>query len=159
MIRLVREGAPVGKARARKGKTGRWYTPQKTRDAEEEWQWLFVGSHYQSFLEDVPLSVTIRAYMKDPMKRLDADNIAKLVLDSLGNGLAYADDKQIVELHVYKMKGEPRTEVVIEESDMMDICWRGDKLYPYRLVSEGVHKEMGRFLVMKNLKGVARRVK
>ena len=113
MIRLVREGAPVGKARARVVK-GHAYTPQKTRDAEEEWQWLFVGSHYQSFLEDVPLSVTIRAYMKDPVKKPDASNICKLVEDAL-EGFAYADDKQIVELHVYKIKGEPRTEVTIQD--------------------------------------------
>ena len=36
-----------------------------------------------------------------PMKKPDADNIAKIVLDSL-NKIAYEDDKQVVELTVIK---------------------------------------------------------
>ena len=35
------------------------------------------------------------------MKKPDADNIAKIVLDSL-NKIAYEDDKQVVELTVIK---------------------------------------------------------
>lgn len=40
-----------------------------------------------------------------PTQKPDADNIAKSVLDAL-NGLAYADDKQIVTLVVDKHYGE-----------------------------------------------------
>lgn len=36
-----------------------------------------------------------------PQKKPDTDNIAKIVLDAL-NGLAYPDDKQVVELQVLK---------------------------------------------------------
>lgn len=36
-----------------------------------------------------------------PTKKPDTDNIAKIVLDAL-NGLAYPDDKQVVELQVLK---------------------------------------------------------
>lgn len=47
----------------------------------------------------------------------DADNIAKSVLDAL-NGLAWADDAQVHELHVYKLDrergAEPKTLVNIE---------------------------------------------
>ena len=40
-----------------------------------------------------------------PTQKPDADNIAKSVLDAL-NGLAYADDKQVVTLEVDKHYGE-----------------------------------------------------
>lgn len=47
----------------------------------------------------------------------DADNIAKSVLDAL-NGLAWADDAQVHELHIYKLDrergAEPKTLVNIE---------------------------------------------
>lgn len=42
----------------------------------------------------------------------DIDNVAKIVLDAL-NGVAYKDDKQVVQLNVYKM---PRTRI---EDDIM----------------------------------------
>lgn len=38
-------------------------------------------------------------------KKPDMDNIAKIILDSL-NGIAYEDDKQVVELHLYKQFAE-----------------------------------------------------
>ena len=50
----------------------------------------------------------------------DADNIAKSVLDAL-NGSAWADDAQVDELHIYKLRrergAEPRTVVTIEWRD------------------------------------------
>ena len=46
-----------------------------------------------------------------PTKKPDADNIAKIILDSL-NGIAYDDDSQIVELTVIKewTDGQERVE-------------------------------------------------
>ncbi len=61
-----------------------------------------------------PLSVTIYAYR--PRKAGDIDGILKVSLDAM-NKLAYVDDKQIVELHVFRGddKYNPRLEVVITE--------------------------------------------
>jgi Holliday junction resolvase RusA-like endonuclease len=53
-----------------------------------------------------------------PNKRPDWDNYAKLVCDAL-NGLAFADDSEIVEAHVFlyyaAYPDPPRTEVFITE--------------------------------------------
>jgi Holliday junction resolvase RusA-like endonuclease len=51
-----------------------------------------------------------------PQKSGDLDNRIKIVLDAL-QGQAYADDKQIVEIHALRMddKLNPRVEVEIEE--------------------------------------------
>ena len=45
------------------------------------------------------------------MKNKDLDNIAKTILDAL-NGIAYEDDKQIVELHCEKYYTSKNTEYV-----------------------------------------------
>lgn len=50
-----------------------------------------------------------------PTKKPDTDNIAKIMLDSL-NGIAFEDDKQVVELTVTKHYSErPRVEVSVWE--------------------------------------------
>ncbi len=59
------------------------------------------------------LSVTMRIYR--PRKIGDIDNLTKCAFDSL-KGLAWHDDKQIVELHLYRYddKDHPRVELEIE---------------------------------------------
>ena len=68
---------------------------------------------------DIPQSVSKkeRKAMLDgvlrPVKKPDADNIAKIICDSL-NGIAYHDDAQIAELVVWKFYAElPKVEVCI----------------------------------------------
>ena len=47
----------------------------------------------------------------------DGDNICKIVLDSL-NKIAYDDDRQVIEIHIYKLYAEnPRVEVTLEEME------------------------------------------
>lgn len=84
------------------------YTPQATIDEERA-----LGQAYKGAKHEGSVSVRIdvfRALPDSRPKRVasepdtvtpDADNIAKAVLDGL-NGIAYEDDKQVVELHVYK---------------------------------------------------------
>ena len=51
----------------------------------------------------------------NPTIKYDIDNICKCVLDGL-NGIAYQDDKQVVELHAYKKYAEqPKVEVYITD--------------------------------------------
>ena len=104
---------------------GRVYTPQPTINYEN-----FVKKCYWDYANQkgwTPIENAIRAeigvFMPVPKSdsekkkelklsgkirptvKPDADNIAKSVLDAL-NGLAYADDKQIVECEVKKYYGE-----------------------------------------------------
>jgi Holliday junction resolvase RusA-like endonuclease len=70
-------------------------------------------SHDQGEPLVLPLSVSIRWYRG--RKSGDLDNRAKVVLDAL-QGVAYVNDSQIVELHMYRAddKNDPRVEVVVE---------------------------------------------
>ena len=90
----------------------RMYDPKSNVDAKDDVAKAFLaatdGRH--NALSDSPVVLTVIASYSTPRKKLwgtpkltrpDADNLVKLVADAL-NGIAYGDDSQIVEAHVYK---------------------------------------------------------
>mgnify|MGYP001248527504 CR=1 FL=1 len=124
MVWLTIPGEPQGKGRHRAVRRGdhiATYTPRKTKDYEDEVRFCYRQAYgdRMAFAVDEPISATIVAAFGIPKssskkrkvemmagrglptKKPDTDNIAKIVLDAL-NGLAYPDDKQVVELHVIK---------------------------------------------------------
>lgn len=127
------DGEVVSKARPRfNSKTHHTYTPEKTVKWEN-WCRLEYQNQSDVFFGDSPLIVTITSYFKipksfskkkvidaldgviTPTKKPDCDNIAKSILDSL-NGIAYDDDKNVIQLAVVKKYGNrPYTEVEIKE--------------------------------------------
>jgi len=127
-------GKPLGKQRPRMCRSGRTYTPNQTVNYETLVRELF-AIEYPGFVPmSGPVDVTIRAVYaipksatkkrlaeieagrERPTKTPDVDNIAKIVTDAL-NGLAYDDDKQIVNLFVGKYYGSaPMVGVVIAET-------------------------------------------
>ena len=133
MIEFTILGEPKGKARHRTTKSGHTYTPKTTVDYENmvirSYQMEYMGRQ----LLEGELKATITAYygiaksikgkkraereknIIRPTKKPDADNVAKIVLDSLNN-VVYKDDAAIVELVVSKYwSNEPRVEVIIEQ--------------------------------------------
>lgn len=107
-------GEPVPKGRPRFGAGGRVYTPQRTRDAEEDVRiqaltattgksWLLLDGYRYALEMDFYLG-TARA--------VDIDNLAKLCADSC-NGVLWRDDSQIVHWVARKRidRDNPRTEV------------------------------------------------
>jgi crossover junction endodeoxyribonuclease RusA len=111
MLMFTVPGEPVPKARPRV--TGaRAYTPARTRQHER----LIWVHALQAGVRPValgPVGMTIDFWLTRP-DRSDLDNLAKTVLDAL-NGTAYADDRQVVELHLFKHHElvAPRTNVAI----------------------------------------------
>lgn len=63
-----------------------------------------------------PVAVSVRIFRK--RKAGDIDGWLKVLLDAL-EGVAYVNDKQIVELHAYRFddKADPRVEVEITEQE------------------------------------------
>lgn len=136
MIKLTIMGKPHPKERPRFARMGgfvKTYTPQKTLDAEKAIAEQFKKEYPEHEPLECALKITIIAYMpiakSTPKKKTelmvnneikmiskpDCDNLSKTVKDAL-NGIAYKDDSQIVEEHVYKFYSlEPKTEIVIEE--------------------------------------------
>lgn len=132
---------PYGKQRPRfNPQTKTAYTPEKTRIYEraigDEWAWTVK----EKMPEGSRLSISIVAQFapnkgeqadfrkkgitsftgKPYPKKPDADNILKLVCDGL-NGIAYDDDRQIVEMHCTKQYGIRDCMIItVEEVDGND---------------------------------------
>ena len=115
---IVVEGKIRGKQRPRfNTKTGRVFTPKETITYENWIKSCYIeqcGEYLEGAIKasiyvyyKIPKSYTkkrvqaIREGKEMPLKTPDADNCAKIVLDSL-NYIAYRDDSQIVSLIVVK---------------------------------------------------------
>ncbi|MBQ3969841.1 MAG: RusA family crossover junction endodeoxyribonuclease [Clostridia bacterium] len=126
MTAFVIYGKPQGKARPRFS-NGHAYTPKQTTDYERQIKNAFIAAGGQ-MIESEGVIIEIDVYYKktaadkkktSPTKKPDIDNICKIVLDGL-NGVAYADDKQVISLTANKyfaVKGVERVEVRILSED------------------------------------------
>lgn len=128
-------GEPMGKQRpkfARIGNFTRAYTPKETV-SYENWVKMcyqnFGGEHFGSEVLKVEIDARFpipKSFSKKkheqakdgeirPSVKPDCDNIAKIILDAL-NGIAFDDDKQVVELKINKTYDEiPKVIVKIEK--------------------------------------------
>lgn len=112
MISFKISGKIKGKARPKFGK-GYTYTPKDTVNYENYVKILYQQETNHIF--DGPVKMVITAYFQIPksyskkkmienpcpIKKPDADNIGKIIADSL-NGIAYRDDSQVAEMHIFK---------------------------------------------------------
>jgi Holliday junction resolvase RusA-like endonuclease len=135
-IKFTIPGEPKGKGRPkflRQGNFVRTYSPETTVNYENWVKICFQEAKQEKLADNFQLSATIKCYFgipksvtkknKEsclngglrPTKKPDIDNIAKIILDAL-NGLAYTDDKNIVDCKIEKwFAEEPRVEVEIWE--------------------------------------------
>lgn len=114
---VIVKGKIRGKQRPRMARGGHVYTPSQTVTYEKQIRECYkdqcgellegeIKANIVAYYK-VPKSYTkkrqkiIENNLEYPMKKPDSDNIAKIVLDSL-NGIAYNDDAQVVELHMFK---------------------------------------------------------
>lgn len=88
--------------------SGRMIRSREANEYKEQVGKHCAGLGMEVFAGDVCVSLDFYR----PAKRGDLDNLLKVVFDSL-NGWAYADDKQIVEIHAMRHddKDDPRVEV------------------------------------------------
>lgn len=134
-IKFTIPGEPKGKGRHRTTKSGQTYTPKETTMYEN----LVKAMYYQycrgiKFDDTTQLDIRITAYFPipksvskkkreamlahtiRPIVKCDWDNIGKIVCDAL-NGIAYHDDKQVVDGQVRKFySDQPRVVVTIQEA-------------------------------------------
>lgn len=94
MIRFVLPAEPTGKERPRLGK-GWTYTPQATVNTEARIGWECRSQNPGLRVDDgtTRWSVEVDA-LRTSRRRLDLDNVVKVVLDAL-NGVVWKDDSQV----------------------------------------------------------------
>jgi crossover junction endodeoxyribonuclease RusA len=116
--RLEIEGEPRPKGRPRfsciKGKP-HVYTDAKTLAAEQEIGWQLRAAMKGRTPTEERLFVRLEFYTKS--KTVDADNLAKLVLDS-ANGIAFKDDRQIDSLYIDVFRGSTQPHTIIDISEL-----------------------------------------
>ena len=131
-------GVPVAKGRPRFTRSGHTYTPATTEIYEKTVRHCWETQCGTPLPGGVPIFATIYAYFPIPksyskkkrqalegayhLKKPDADNLAKSVLDAL-NGCAYPDDSAVQIAACYKIytNAAPRLELVLhccEEVEM-----------------------------------------
>lgn len=134
-------GIPKGKQRPKvtvQGNYAHAYTPKETVNYENYVKLMYQTCKDKKFLEGaigaviqaifpIPKSTSKKniALMREGKirhtKKIDCDNLAKIILDSL-NGIAYKDDAQVCELLVCKYYGdEPKVEVMLYEIDPNEV--------------------------------------
>lgn len=112
-------GTPIAKERPRSTRSGRFYTPTKTKDYEEKVRWAYKRTYKTlKFEREEKVYAEIDIFFKTPKsltkkktlealeqkifpRKKDIDNIAKAILDAL-NKIAYEDDTQVVSLKITK---------------------------------------------------------
>jgi crossover junction endodeoxyribonuclease RusA len=106
------ECVPVAKERPRLTRYGGVYTPARTVEFER-----LIGQSWREqqgeTLIETPVVVWINVGVVNMKK--DIDNLVKSICDGL-NGVAWLDDKQVVELHAWKypaVKGHEFVNVVV----------------------------------------------
>lgn len=117
ILRTVLDGDPASKARARftgQGSKTRAFTPEKTRAAEETWQWKLKSEVPQYCKADETFDYRLELHFYTATwQRRDLDNMVKLVSDAC-NGFLYKDDNQVTEIEASVVRADPnpRTEFV-----------------------------------------------
>lgn len=121
-VNLEIPGKPKAKQRSRKGAFGNWYNPQ-SKDMQETERIIKKQFPFDPIPAGIPVQVLVTAWFNRPkgkkeyicLNKMDIDNIAKYILDSM-NKIVYYDDNQVYNLHIKKLysEAEPRTEVEIE---------------------------------------------
>lgn len=108
VLSFVFDGQPVPLARARKGKGGHWFTPDRAADFKERIAWLARGARASvpGWETDNRFAVTIK--IGDVRRSYDVDNVAKGILDALTkSGVVWVDDRRVDELHVARVSHDP----------------------------------------------------
>lgn len=109
-------GTPVPKQRARRGKGGRFYTPEKTAAYEHSVQVYAVAAMARAgwpVRTRARCAVTVHVYWADARNR-DIDNVFKALADGM-NEVVFDDDRQIFEQHAFKHidDASPRVDVEV----------------------------------------------
>jgi Holliday junction resolvase RusA-like endonuclease len=133
-LRFTIPGPPVPKARARKGKGGKWYTPKKTVDYERCVGWCAVDAankanhdigprgvlgakkeNMKTVFGTRPVIMWCDMYFPDKRTR-DSDNVIKSIQDGC-KGVLWDDDRHVRGRVRGEVRGSvnPRVEVEISE--------------------------------------------
>lgn len=99
VVAFVHQGVPIAKERARQGRTNKgkpiWYTPSRTRNAEQDLMWQFKRAMGRRQLFGDTMAMVCLFYVPT-RQRKDTDNCQKLVMDAGTKAKIWKDDSQVI---------------------------------------------------------------
>lgn len=115
-VEFMIAGEPVTKGRPRVLRSGRTYTPARTKEYEAR-----VKEAAAAAFPNGPVAVPVRftaAFVMPTRRRSDIDNLLKAVMDG-AIGAVYLDDSQVYEVKAYRSynKGMGCTVISVEWED------------------------------------------
>lgn len=136
-------GVPVAKGRPRMARSGHVYTPQKTRDYEDQIRLAAAVRLIGKKPTERPVIVHFAAFFEPPKSysrtrrtqlftsgghhaiKPDLDNLLKAATDAIcGENGAIADDKQIIEISCFKTYTEQNAGISIDVFEVSQDCER-----------------------------------
>jgi Holliday junction resolvase RusA-like endonuclease len=113
-------GPPVAKERPRRGQSGQWYTPKRTKDYEAQVAWTAQAAGVDLDPERI-YGIRIEFYLST--HRRDLDNLCKCVLDGLQQLPGGWNDRQVwslaLNVHTVRDASEEKMVVTIEDQGKM----------------------------------------
>jgi len=100
---------------------GRVVKPTRVRDYQHharDYAQLAVNRAQWTATPEESFAVTLRVFVGN-LRTIDVDNCSKSILDALKR-VAFPDDRQVVELHVYKAIDRERPRVEVEVRRIVD---------------------------------------
>jgi len=136
-------GVPTAKGRPRMARSGHVYTPQKTRDYEDQIRLAAAVRLAGKKPTEKPVIVHFAAFFKPPKSysrtrrtqlftsgghhaiKPDLDNVLKAAMDAIcGENGAILDDKQIIEISCFKTYTEENAGISIDVFEVAQDCER-----------------------------------
>ena len=136
-------GVPIAKGRPRMARSGHVYTPQKTRDYEDQIRLAAAVRLIGKKPTERPVIVHFAAFFEPPKSysrtrrtqlftsgghhaiKPDLDNLLKAATDAIcGENGAIADDKQIIEISCFKTYTEQNAGISIDVFEVAQDCER-----------------------------------
>ncbi len=114
-------GVIPAKERPRQGRGGHFYTPKKTKDAENTIKEIAAAACLAANVNDPTDSdVTIWLWVETP-PRGDTDNSLKLIKDAL-QGVIYTNDRQVSREHVHRSPAGAGSYIRLEWDTNLPCC-------------------------------------
>ena len=110
-MRLILPYPPSANLYWRTTRRGHTYVSPEAKAYKARVRWLALGARVKPLAGPVSLSLAVYR----PRRAGDLSNRIKVLEDAL-QGVAYADDSQVVELHALRLEdaADPRVEVTVE---------------------------------------------
>lgn len=117
LFSIEMEGNPIAHERPRATRSGKFYTPKKTRDYKESLAWAIkLKTQDLDYKDNAESIYGVQAiFYRSTRQRIDLDNLLKMVLDAITQSGFWTDDSKVCEIsaQIEKAQANPRAYFIV----------------------------------------------